>query len=83
MSDKKLVRKQNDKLFLGVASGVADYIGIDPVIVRLLFVLFTLWHGWGLLIYIVLAIVMPVETDDPVSAKANPFDDEEIIIKDA
>ena len=83
MSDKKLVRKQNDKLFLGVASGVADYIGIDPVIVRLLFVLFTLWHGWGLLIYIVLAIVMPVEHDDPVSAKANPFDDEEIIIKDA
>ena len=83
MSDKKLVRKQSDKLFLGVASGVADYIGIDPVIVRLLFVLFTLWHGWGLLIYIVLAIVMPVENDDPVSAKANPFDDEEIIIKDA
>ncbi len=83
MSDKKLVSKQSDKLFLGVASGVADYIGIDPVIVRLLFVLFTLWHGWGLLIYIVLAIVMPVEHDDPVSAKANPFDDEEIIIKDA
>jgi len=83
MSDKKLVRKQSDKLFLGVASGVADYIGIDPVIVRLLFVLFTLWHGWGLLIYIVLAIVMPVENDVPVSAKANAFDDEEIIIKDA
>ena len=83
MSDKKLVRKQNDKLFLGVASGVADYIGIDPVIVRLIFVLLTLWNGWGLLIYIVLAIVMPIENDVPVSAKANVFDDEEIIIKDA
>ncbi len=83
MSDKKLVRKQNDKLFLGVASGVADYIGIDPVIVRLLFVLLTLWNGWGLLIYIVLAIVMPVANDVPVSAKANVFDEEEIIIKDA
>ena len=83
MSDKKLVRKQSDKLFMGVASGVADYIGIDPVIVRLIFVLLTLWHGWGLLIYIVLAIVMPVENDVPVSAKANAFDDEEIVIKDA
>ena len=83
MSDKKLVRKQSDKLLLGVASGVADYIGIDPVIVRLIFVLLTLWHGWGLLIYFVLAIVMPVENDVPVSAKANAFDDEEIIIKDA
>ena len=83
MSDKKLVRKQSDKLFLGVASGVAEYIGIDPVIVRLIFVLLTLWHGWGLLIYIVLAIVMPVSNDVPVSAKANAFDDEEIVIKDA
>ena len=83
MSDKKLVRKQSDKLLLGVASGVADYIGIDPVIVRLIYVLLTLWHGWGLLIYFVLAIVMPVENDVPVSAKANAFDDEEIIIKDA
>lgn len=83
MSDKKLMRKRNDKLFLGVASGVADYVDIDPVIVRLLFVLLTLWHGWGLLIYFVLAIVMPVEGDVDVSAKANPFDDEEIVIKDA
>ena len=53
------------------------------MIVRLLFVLLTLWQGWGLLIYFVLAIVMPVERDVNVSAKANPFDDEEIVIKDA
>ncbi len=83
MSDKKLVRKKDDKMFLGVASGVADYVGIDPVIIRLLFVLFTLWQGWGLIIYFVLAIVMPVEPDVNVAAKANPFDDEEIVIKDA
>jgi phage shock protein C len=70
-------------MFMGVASGVADYIGIDPVIVRLILVLLTLWNGWGLLIYFVLAIVMPVEDEVPVSAKANAFDDEEIIIKDA
>lgn len=82
MSDKRLVRKMNDKVLFGVASGVADYIGIDPVIARLIFVLLTLWHGWGLLIYLVLAIVMPVE-EAPVSAKANVFDDEEIVIKDA
>lgn len=83
MSEKRLVRRQSDRMFMGVASGVADYIGIDPVIVRLIFVLLTLWNGWGLLIYFVLAIVMPVEDEVPVSAKANAFDDEEIIIKDA
>ncbi len=83
MSEKRLVRRKDDKLLFGVASGVADYVGIDPVIARLIFVLLTLWHGWGLLIYFVLAIVMPVEEDVPVSAKANAFEDEEIVIKDA
>lgn len=82
MSEKRLVRKRDDRMFLGVASGVADYVGIDPVIVRLIFVLLTLTQGWGLIIYFVLAIVMP-EEDKPVSAKANPFDEEEIVIKDA
>lgn len=82
MNEKRLVRKRDNRMFLGVASGVADYIGIDPVIVRLIFVLLTLTQMWGLIIYIVLAIVMP-EDEDPVTAKANPFDEEEIIIKDA
>jgi phage shock protein C len=82
MSEKQLVRSADDKMFLGVAGGVADYIGVDPAIVRLGFVLLTLFHGWGLLIYFVLAIIMPVASS-PVSAKANAFDDEEIVIKDA
>jgi len=83
MSDKRLVRRNDDKVLFGVASGVADYFGIDPVIARLIFVLLTLWQGWGLVIYFVLAIVMPVVDEAPVSAKANAFDDEEIVIKDA
>jgi phage shock protein PspC (stress-responsive transcriptional regulator) len=82
MSDKQLLRKKDDRMFLGVASGIADYVGIDPVIVRLIFVLLTLSQAWGLIIYFVLAIVMP-EEESPVSAKAQPFDEDEIIIKDA
>lgn len=82
MSDKRLVRSQDDKMFLGVASGIADYIGIDPVIVRLVFVLLTFFHGWGLILYFVMAIIMPVE-ESPISAKANAFDEEEIVIKEA
>ncbi len=82
MSEKRLVRTQDDKMFLGVAGGIADYFGIDPAIVRVAFVLLTLFHGWGLILYFIMAIIMPVE-ESPVSAKANAFDEEEIVIKDA
>ncbi len=82
MSEKRLVRTQDDKMFLGVAGGLADYFGIDPAIIRVAFVLLTLFHGWGLILYFVLAIIMPME-ESPISAKANAFDEEEIVIKDA
>lgn len=82
MSEKQLVRSQSDKMFLGVAGGIADYIHVDPAIVRLVFVLLTLFHGWGLIIYFVMAIIMPMEAS-PLSPKANAFDEEEIVIKDA
>ncbi|MFL7839415.1 MAG: PspC domain-containing protein [Candidatus Promineifilaceae bacterium] len=82
MSEKKLVRSQDDKMFLGVAGGIADYFAIDPAIVRVAFVLLALFHGWGLILYFVLAIIMP-KGESPISAKANAFDEEEIVIKDA
>jgi len=79
--EKRLMRNKNDQMFMGVASGIADYFQIDPVIVRLIFVLLTLSHGFGLLLYIVLAFIMPVN-DEP-AAKGNVFDEEEIVIKEA
>jgi phage shock protein C len=66
-------------MFLGVSAGLAQYLGIDPVLVRLLFVLLTLAGGHGILIYLILAIIMPDETAP--APKANSFDDEEIVIK--
>lgn len=81
MSEKRLVRMRDDRMIAGVASGLARYLGLDPVIVRLIFVLLTVSHGSGLLVYLILAIIMPEE--DSVVAKANAFDEEEIVIKDA
>ncbi len=80
MNEKKLVRSSHDRMFFGVAGGLADYLNIDPVLVRLFFVLLTLTTGYAPIIYLVLALLMP--EDQPV-AKANGFDEEEIIIKDA
>ena len=56
---KKLYRNPKDKMLAGVLSGIAVYTNTDPVIWRLLTVLFTLCYGVGLFIYIVLALVIP------------------------
>lgn len=80
MTDKQLVRSQDDRMLFGVSGGLAEYLNIDPVLVRLFFVLLALSTGWGFIIYILLAILMPEVK--PV-AKANSFDEEEIVIKDA
>ncbi len=79
MNEKRLVRSNEDRMLAGVCGGIANYLNIDPVIVRLLAVLLTLWNGVGLLIYLVMAIIMRPEAD--VAPKANAFDDEEIVIK--
>lgn len=81
MSEKRFLRKRDDRMLFGVASGIADYLDIDPVIIRLLFVLLALGGGHGVLVYLILAILMPEE--EGVVASANAFDEEEIVIKEA
>ncbi len=82
MEEKRLVRVEDDKMLFGVASGLAYYVGVDPVIVRLLFVLLTLWTGGtGLLLYGILILLMPEDRPD-IFAKAHSFDEDEIIIQD-
>lgn len=83
MSEKKLTRSTQDKMVAGVAAGIANYIGIDPVIVRLVTALLILSHPpLGLVVYAILALIMP-QDEVFYSGKANGFEDEEIIIKDA
>ena len=57
----RLYRSARDKMLCGVAGGLARYFDIDPVIVRVLFVCATIFGGFGLLLYVVLAVVMPSE----------------------
>lgn len=58
---KKLHRSSQNRMIFGVAGGIAEYFNIDPTIVRLLWVICIFAAGFGLLAYIVAAIVMPVE----------------------
>ena len=55
---KRLYKGRDKKLF-GVCSGLGEYLDVDPTIIRVAFVLAVLCLGTGLLVYIVLAIVMP------------------------
>jgi phage shock protein C len=57
--EKRLHRSLTDKKIAGVCGGIAAYLGWDPTLVRLLWVVLTLLGGSGVLIYIVLWIVMP------------------------
>jgi phage shock protein PspC (stress-responsive transcriptional regulator) len=55
----KFFRDENDKIVGGVCSGIANYLHIDPSIVRVAFVLATIGWGTGVLLYIVLWAVLP------------------------
>ncbi len=57
MEQKKLLRK--DGKFLGVCAGLADYLDIDVTIIRIAFVFSFIFAGFGLIPYIILALIMP------------------------
>ncbi|HMD90366.1 MAG TPA: PspC domain-containing protein [Anaerolineaceae bacterium] len=61
METRKLYRSRSDKMLAGVCSGLARYLNLDTTVVRLLFVLLLFLGGHGLLIYLILWILMPVE----------------------
>ena len=56
----RLYRSATDKVVAGVCGGLASYFKIDPVIVRLAFVVFALVGGASVLLYIVLWIAVPI-----------------------
>lgn len=56
---KKLYKSKTDKKLCGVCGGLAEYLGIDSTVVRLILVLAILFAGVGLLAYIIAALVMP------------------------
>ncbi len=66
--EKKLFRNEHDKVIAGIASGLATYLQVDVTIVRLLFILSTLFlAGAGLVAYIVMWIIVPSTADSFVN----------------
>jgi phage shock protein C len=58
---KRLYRSRKNRMLCGVCGGLGEYLGIDPTIVRLLWILFSLAYGAGILAYILACIVIPLK----------------------
>jgi len=59
--NKRLYRSAKSKVFGGVAGGIAEYFDIDPIIIRLLFVVIAFAGGGGAIVYLILWIALPLE----------------------
>ncbi|MBI2599383.1 PspC domain-containing protein [Candidatus Daviesbacteria bacterium] len=60
---KKIYRSNQNRVWLGVFEGLGDYFNIDPVLLRIVFILITIFTGFipGFIAYILIAAVMPVK----------------------
>ena len=56
---KRLTRSRLNRKFLGVCGGIGEYFEIDPTVIRVAWIIFSLLGGSGLLVYLIAALVMP------------------------
>ena len=56
---KRLTKSASERMLCGVCGGIAEYFNADPTLIRILWVVFTLMGGSGLIAYIIAAIIMP------------------------
>ena len=60
MSDKRLYKSSVNYMICGVCGGIAEYLAVDPTLIRLAWVIFTcLSAGTGIIDYIIAAIIIP------------------------
>lgn len=59
MEQKRLTKSSTNRMICGVCAGVAEYLGMDPTVIRLLWVLLTFFGGSGIIAYIIAAIIIP------------------------
>jgi phage shock protein C len=58
---KRLYRSRDERMILGVCGGIAEYFDVDPTLIRLIAVLTLFFACTGILIYIIMTIIIPLE----------------------
>lgn len=73
-SDRRLLRSTKERMLWGVAGGLAEYLRVDPTLVRLGFAVAAFFGGLGILAYLVMAVVVPEDdgSGKPVSGRRPP-----------
>jgi phage shock protein C len=66
--EKKFKLSTTDKKLAGVCGGIAEYLNMDPSVVRVLWAIISLCAGTGVLAYIIRAFVIPEKPDDIIDA---------------
>ncbi len=61
MNPRRLYRSRRDRQLAGVAGGMAEYLEIDPTVVRLVWILSIFLGGFGILLYIIMAFIVPLD----------------------
>lgn len=61
MMEKRLYKSKTNKTIAGVCGGIGEYFGIDPTIIRLIWVAFCLAGGSGILAYVIACFIIPDE----------------------
>lgn len=69
----RLYRSRDDRILFGVAGGVADWLDLDPSLVRIVWALLFFAGGVGFLLYVVMAFVIPEEPEGYVPSYATPY----------
>lgn len=58
---ERIYRSRSNRIIGGVCSGLGNYLNLDPVLIRIIFIVLAIFAGGGILIYIILWIVIPEE----------------------
>ena len=66
--EKRLYRSRDEKMIGGVCGGLAEYFGVDPVLVRALWVAITLLAGVGIVLYLILWVLVPLRPPGSIRA---------------
>lgn len=60
---KRLFRSKNNRVISGFCGGIGEYLGIDPTLIRLMWLIATIFAGLNILAYIICWIIVPEETE--------------------
>jgi phage shock protein C len=69
---RKLYRSRTERMVAGVCGGLAEYFNVDATVIRVLFLVLTLFGGSGLVVYVVMWILVPDASKAPPTTSAPP-----------